>query len=273
MTNRVTFTTACGDCGEEFSGHHLFGLNLGRYCARCREARNTAHEEERRKIAASSLAYRQHEWLTDSLRGIPGRYRGLTWDDFRFDRGGEGNRRRVDALRQYAQEIPVDRFPHHMKSIVLASEHNGVGKTMLASLMLNDIIHRYTETGRERPPFQFWSVHDAKMRLRSAERFGGPETPEEVYRDFGTVWLLILDDVGKEQLTGAEASFAYEMYFAILNQRYNNQLPVILTSNLSFSPWRFGGPSLVDLMGRASVSRLVEMTGRQVYVIEGEDRR
>ena len=39
------------------------------------------------------------------------------------------------------------------------------------------------------------------------------------------------------------------------------------------APWRDEGPSLIDLMRRASVSRLVEMTGGQMYLIEGDDRR
>ena len=88
------------------------------------------------------------------------------------------------------------------------------------------------------------------------------------------MWLLVLDDVGKEQLTGAEATFSHEMYYNIINTRYNADLPLVITTNLNFSPWRNdGGPDLVDLMGPGAVSRLVEMTGGQVYIIDGEDRR
>ena len=167
----------------------------------------------------------------------------------------------------------MDGPPRGAESIILTSETNGVGKTMLACLLLKDLIGRFEEIGRERSPYQFWSVGDVKMRLKVAERFGSEETVEDVYRDYGSMWLLILDDVGKEQLTGAEASYAYEMYFQIINHRYNNDLPVVLTSNLSFEAWRPGGPTMVDLMGRASVSRLREMTRQREYVIEGEDRR
>ena len=273
MTSPVTYETACEDCGQKFSSPYLAGVTIFRCCADCRALRNQAHERDHERRTAESLVYHRERWLSHPQQGIPVRYRGMTWEDFQFDRGGESNRRRVQELRQYAQDFPVGGFPKGVKSLVLASEVNGVGKTMLASLMLRDIVERFEQTGRERCPFQFWSVHDVKMRLRSAERFGSTETPEDVYRDFTGMWLLILDDVGKEHLTGADASFAYEMYFAILNHRYNQQLPVVLTSNLSFTPWRKDGPSLVDLMGRASVSRLAEMTGGRVYVIEGEDRR
>ena len=158
---------------------------------------------------------------------------------------------------------------------MLASPENGVGKTMLASLILGTLIDRYPDMGREVCPYQFWSVNSIRMRLKAAERFGGRETVEDVYRDFTTMWLLIIDDVGKEQLGAGVASdaFSSEMYFNIIDQRYNHQLPLIMTSNLDFHPWNDGETSLVDLMGRASVSRLVEMTDGDTVVIEGSDRR
>ena len=63
------------------------------------------------------------------------------------------------------------------------------------------------------------------------------------------------------------------MYYTILNDRLENRLPTALTSNLNVKPWREGGISLVDVMGSAGVSRLRQMTGDEVYIIEGEDRR
>ena len=96
---------------------------------------------------------------------------------------------------------------------------------------------------------------------------------EEVYRDFATVRLLLIDDVGKEKLDGADTAFIQEAYFTIINERYNANLPIILTSNLNFDPWVPGGLCLENIMGRAAVSRLMEMTLGTAYIIEGEDRR
>ena len=275
MTDQATVTTTCEGCGQQYktSYRRFQGFPTSRYCPDCREARDRALEAERREIHEKSLAYQRGLWLEHAITGIPLRYRGQRWEDFLFDQGGDANRRRVDLVHQYAEEFPVESSPAGVRSLVLASEMNGVGKTMLACLMLKRIMERFDDNRWERCPFQLWTVGAMRRRLRRAERFGSEETQEDVVRDFATMRLLVLDDVGKEQLAGTEAAFAYEMYFTVINDRYNALLPVVLTSNLNFSPWREGGPSLVDLMGRASVSRLVEMTSGQVVVIEGSDRR
>ena len=275
MTDQPTVKATCEDCGQQYetSYQRFLGFSTRRYCKSCRDVRDRAFQVERRGFHQKSLEYQRRLWLEHPKIGIPFRYRDCQWDDFLFDQGGEANRSRVELVRRYGDEFPVENFPTGVRSIVLASEMNGVGKTMLACLMLKHIIGRIDENRWERCPFQFWSVGDMKRRLRKAERFGSEETQEDVIRDFSTMRLLVLDDVGKEQLTGAEAAFAYDMYFTVINARYNAEMPVVLTSNLNFHPWREGGPSLVDLMGRASVSRLVEMTSGQVFVIEGSDRR
>jgi len=261
----------CGDCGEEYESQGLMGIRTDKYCPACREKQRRLFEVQEKETRANSLAFHRQEWVS-GLRGIPRRYRGITWDDFEYDQGGEGNKAKVAKLREYAEVFPMEKAPHGVESLLIARDMNGVGKTMLVCLLLNDLINRFDQVGRERCPYQFWSVDEVKLRIRSAERYGSAETVEDVYSDFAAMWLLILDDVGKERLEG-EAGFTYEMYGNILNRRYNNELPVILTSNLAYTPWVEDGLSLTDLMGRAGVSRLMEMTGGQVYVIEGPDRR
>ena len=275
MIDQPTVKATCDDCAQQYetSYERFVGSRTRRYCRTCREVGDRAFQVERQELHQKSLAHQRSLWLEHPTIGIPSRYRRHRWEDFLFDQGGEANRRRLDLVRQYADEFPVEEYPAGVRSLVLASEMNGVGKTMLACLMLKHIIGRIDENRWERCPFQFWSVGAMKRRLRKAERFGSEESQEDVIRDFATMRLLVLDDVGKEQLTGSEAAFAYDMYFELINARYNAELPVVLTSNLNIHPWHREGQSLVDLMGRASVSRLVEMTKGQVLVIEGQDRR
>ena len=266
------YTKPCDECGTTIVALNWAGLALTRYCQECRDRLNRELEADQARRWRESLAFHRREYLENTTRGVPRKFRDLTWEDFRFDQGGEENRERVRRLRSYAEGFPTDRPPHGYPSVVLASPSNGVGKTMLASLILGTIVHNFEQIARTVCPYQFWSVNRVKMRLRSAERYGSEETVEQVYRELSTVWLLILDDVGKEHADGRDASYAYEMYFNLIDQRYNCELPVIVTSNLGFEPWYEGEPSLVDLMGRAAVSRLAEMAG-QIFVIEGEDRR
>ena len=264
---------SCADCGNEFETTSYMGQVLTKFCESCRSARARLLEVQEQEHHTSTLEYHRQQWITDPKRGIPPKYQGLAWEDFTFDHGGEGNQPKVETLKEYAAAFPVDRLPNGVESLLIARDVNGVGKTMLACLILKGIIGRFAQIGRERCPFQFWTVDRIKQRLQSANRFGGAETVEDVYRDLGTMWLLVIDDVGKEKMTGADASATYEMYFSILNERYNNNLPVVLTSNVKFDPWTPGGASLVDFMGRAGVSRLMEMTRGRAYIIEGEDRR
>lgn len=273
MPETVRINVPCVDCGNAFETALFMGHQVGKYCRNCMDSRDRALEFQRHESHEKSLAFHRREWLHDPKRGIPMKYWELTWEDFRFDRGGEGNRPKAERFRAYSQTFPVHERPIGQPSLLLARDVNGVGKTMLACLMLKDIIGRFENLGFENCPYQFWAASDIKLRIKAAQRFGSRETEEDVYRDYGTMWLLVIDDVGKESLSGPDAALVTEMYFTILNRRYNNGLPVILTSNLDFAPWRDSGPTLVDLMGAAPVSRLMEMTGGYSWLIEGEDRR
>ncbi len=269
---RARLIKLCADCGEEFSSVLYPGL-VTDYCPSCRGRRLEEQEADHQRRRLEGLARDRLDWITDRHRGIPPKYQNLTWNDFRFDRGGEGNREKVQELREYGANFPVEGPPHGIRSLVLARDQWGVGKTTLSCLVLKDIINRFEQRGRKLCPFQFWPVSRVKMRLRAAERYGGTESVKEVYEELTTTWLLVLDDVGKERLEGADLSFVQEMYFHILNERYNLELPVIITSNVGFTPWAEGGVTLQEIMGGAAADRLIEMAGGTAYIIEGDSWR
>ena len=265
----------CQDCGERTTTDVFMGRLLKRRCRPCADVALAAFELADAERRERSREYWRSEWIENPVTGIPARYRGYEWGDFKYDRGGEANRPRVETLRRYASDFPTEASPYMAPSLLLTSLENGVGKTMLSCLLLQEIIMRMgmDKYGGEVCPFQFWTVPKLKTRLRNADRFGSVESVQDVYRDMETMRLLVLDDVGKENTGGGEASFNYDMYFTIINARYNLGLPMVVTSNLNYTPWSPGAPSLLEIMGRAAVSRLVEMTQRQVLIIEGEDRR
>ncbi len=262
----------CEDCGEEYEGYSFLG-SRSRYCSKCKSKRMRNLEGQQAEERERELEFTRQAWLSDPIRGIPRQYRALNWTDFLFDRGGENNDGKVQRFQEYAAGFPVGQTPFGVESLLITRDLNGVGKTLLGSLILKDMINRCEEIARKCSPFQFWPISRVKQRLRSAERYSSLESVEEVYRDFATVRLLLIDDVGKEKLDGADAAFIQEAYFTIINERYNANLPIILTSNLNFDPWVPGGLCLENIMGRAAVSRLMEMTLGTAYIIEGEDRR
>ena len=263
----------CNDCGELFPARVLIGAVADRFCGVCGEARELERQADRSRRADNQIKLARHEWLTAPQGGVPVIYRGLSWEDFQFDQGGESNRDRVAALRRYAREFPLEGKPEGVPSVLLASETNGVGKTLLATLMLMDIIGRYRNSRIGRCPFQFWTGSAIEDRLRKAEDFKTGETVADVYDDLGSLSLLVIDDLAKEFLDGDQDRAARKMYRKIIDRRYETNLPLVLTSNLDFAPWKQGRVDLRGVLGRPTASRLVGMVRRQTFVIAGDDRR
>lgn len=83
---------------------------------------------------------------------------------------------------------------------------------------------------------------------------------ETEFRRFAHARLLVLDDLGAAK----SSEWTEEINFRLINHRYENQLPTILTSNVL-------PKELLDRVGDRVSSRLIEMCDR--VVIKGGDRR
>ena len=89
---------------------------------------------------------------------------------------------------------------------------------------------------------------------------------EERYRyiaSFSNYSLLILDDLGIERST----EYALEQVYAVIDERYKSELPVIITTNLKIAEIR--NPQ--DVAYARIYSRILEMC--TPVRISGEDRR
>lgn len=82
-------------------------------------------------------------------------------------------------------------------------------------------------------------------------------TEEELLKGRG---VLFLDDFGAEKLT----EWALEVFYLVINRRYNEKLPIVFTSNLS-------PQALVERVGERVASRIVEMC--DVFEVTGKNRR
>jgi DNA replication protein DnaC len=97
----------------------------------------------------------------------------------------------------------------------------GCGKTHLASAIANVSVENGTLT-------LFITVPDLLDSLRFS--YGNAETTfEERFEQIRTSPLLILDDFGTQNAT----PWAQEKLFQIINYRYINKLPMVVTTNLS----------------------------------------
>lgn len=126
----------------------------------------------------------------------------------------------------------------------------GTGKTHLAASIANYAVENGIPT-----LFDTYGGHLEKLKAE----FNQSEAPK--YLDLmRNVDMLILDDVGKEKQT----EWSQSIMFDIINHRYENMKPIIITSN-------FSNIELERYFGEACYSRLVETC--YVVVTQGDDYR
>lgn len=144
----------------------------------------------------------------------------------------------------------------------------GAGKTYLACQMLRAFIERHTRRLSSEmlifdcPKAHFLTATDYLDRLRD-----GYDTRERS-NPYRTCAFLVLDDLGQERPT----QWAVEQLFALINARYNDDLPTVITSQFPL-----GGIAkrLAEAGGReqaeAIASRL--MGSCTYYRLAARDRR
>jgi DNA replication protein DnaC len=129
----------------------------------------------------------------------------------------------------------------------------GTGKTHLAVAVMNDLIRR------ERVPALFVTVPELLDNLRGA--YNDPaKNLDEWMEAVKNAELLILDDLGSEKPT----PWVQERMFVIINHRYRESLPTLITSNTR-------PKDLPSQLGERTASRIFSMcTGVE---LEGDDYR
>ncbi len=111
-------------------------------------------------------------------------------------------------------------FAQNLKGWLLLQGGYGCGKTHLAAAIANQVVENGT-------PALFITVPDMLDTLRFA--YSDKESGfEERFDDIRQSPLLILDDFGTQNAT----PWAQEKLFQILNFRYINRLPLVITTNL-----------------------------------------
>lgn len=130
----------------------------------------------------------------------------------------------------------------------------GTGKTHIAYALAT----KTEELLRARA--MMWNTTELLREIRADfdRNYRDKERIEERLMEFRG--MLFLDDVGTEKIT----DWVAETFYLIINRRYNEKLPTIITSNLPIA-------TLADRIGDRTVSRIVEMC--DVVELIGEDRR
>ena len=138
--------------------------------------------------------------------------------NYKFDNfeTNNSNKKVFNNLKNYSEKL-VNGI--EKKGLILVG-NNGVGKTHLACSIANKLI----ENGI---PVIYGTLINLLAELRNSYDTDNDISEMEIIKLYENVALLIIDDLGKEK----PSEWGLEKLFTIINSRYENNLPVIITTN------------------------------------------
>ncbi len=227
----------CATCGGTgWVRVEVDGYPAARPCPDCRASRATSRRLE--------------------SAGIPPRY---------LDRGFD-----LYSIHHPSQETALKRSIDYVEAWpeadrgLLWSGPCGVGKTHLAVAVLKALVEEKGVTGR------FVDESELLRRLQFSYGPDSPDTEREVLLPLMNVELLVWDDLG----TGRPTDWVRETVGMVLNHRYTNKRPTLMTTNwpLQRGPRDPGSvQTLEERIGTRLYSRILEMC--EIVPVEGPDAR
>ncbi|HWN73079.1 MAG TPA: ATP-binding protein [Solirubrobacterales bacterium] len=192
---------------------------------------------------------------------IPARYRGVSFDrppisDMARDLTA---RLAVEEARNYIQNL--DENIARGKGLWFMGG-TGTGKTTLGMLIASEALKAGKSVGIYFTP---------KLLTRIRQTYQEAEQENAYSRFFERVTsvdLLYIDDLGSERRT----DWVVEQLYAVVNERYENQRPMLITSNAKGEIIDEGQQQLEDQIGRRTISRLIEICGDPLPLF-GPDHR
>lgn len=122
------------------------------------------------------------------------------------------------------------------------SHVKGSGKTNMAIGLLNEIAEMNKSSDGNFISYRFATVGEILNTIKDsfdktdfAERESKSESRQKLIHDLSTVDLLVLDDFGMEKVT----EWVNETIYNVVNARYIERLPIIVTSNFSIEESKY----------------------------------
>jgi DNA replication protein DnaC len=215
-------------------------------CPKCSEEQLAAMDRQRAQDDAERQLRRRDAWL-HACRLTTGRYAEASLDTFQASTLDQ--RRALKSCREYAAQVPTP------GGLFLIGPP-GTGKTHLQAAICRAAIVR----GGGSISARRVTPSDLVTEVRATWAKGSDDTEADVLRMYVRVTLLCLDDVGVGFGTEAEQ----KTLFDVVNQRYEQQRPTLVASNLTLE-------QIETAVGERVYDRLIE--GAKVVVCNWPSHR
>ena len=216
---------------DTFSDHHL-----RKYCSCNRMQDHIIQVKEMNELEDKLISLddnllilrkKSEKMLCES--GIGKRFLNASFDN--FDR--EWMPKAYDIAKEY-----VESFHSNDGKGLIFMGGVGTGKTHLAAAICREVICKYSTT------VEFVSYVQLLADIRAA--FSDNKNIGEIEEKMMRTGLLVIDDLGKEK----QSQFSNETLYRVVNERYKNELPMIITTNWPLK-------SLSERLDYAVFSRLI----------------
>ena len=180
--------------------------------------------------------------------GVPDVFQNRTLKDFDFKVYGKDLRKLEMVIQNFESDF-VNKWKYEGKGLYLWSKTPGSGKTLLSCCLLSDVVSRYHLQGR------FVSCVGYLSILQQAFTQQGNEDRSQVYRSCD---FLVLDDLGVQK----DSEWTRQEIFRLLNDRLNDGLITLITSNYPPEELNVGSRSIDRIMKSCIVLQLPEVSIR-----------
>jgi DNA replication protein DnaC len=192
---------------------------------------------------------------------IPARYRGVSFErppvsDMSRDME---SRHVVQTARSYLEELDAN---IEAGRGIWFMGGTGTGKTTLGMLIAKEALAAGKTVGIYFTPKLLTRIRQTYQEAENEDAYG------QFFNRVTSVDLLYIDDLGSERHT----DWVVEQLYAVINERYENQRPLIVTSNAEGDVVDEGPKQLKEQIGSRTVSRLIEICGDPLPLF-GEDHR
>ncbi len=237
----------CVFCGAE--------LVKGSYC-NCRKSDrvNPIYKKLNAKIDYLNNFADSEESLRDQLNiaAIPQKFKGLDFDDFKITI--KQQQQVLTAVKNYSDNGVANYLSG--QNLLLIGNY-GTGKTMLMSILCEDLIYRY------RLQCRYFNAVELLYKIKNTFSSWSKISTEDILKKFRDPDVLFIDDIDKINPT----DYVKELMYGIVNYRIERILPTIISANSSIEQLDS------NFFGEAVVSRLAEIGHSKEIIFDFKNMR